>query len=220
MTMREEKRPNPSPKKGSVTTKRWFWPTIYASFSILLVGLVWGYSAYTNSDTNNATNLASKGETGTSVETNAKAESMKYPFQQDLLDEVAIVQDFYDVEADEKTREGALLVFNQTFTTSNGISISVDGKPFEVLSVMSGNVEEVKMDPFIGNEIVIAHPNGTTTKYSSLGDIKVKKGDKVSQGQVLGKTIENEWNPTAGNHLYFEVLEEGVNVNPKKLLAF
>ncbi|MBK3495622.1 M23 family metallopeptidase [Viridibacillus sp. YIM B01967] len=217
--MREENTPNPSPKKGSVTTKRWFWPTIYASFSILLVGLVWGYSAYTNPDTNSATNLASKDGSNTSVEANANAESMKYPFQQDLKDEVAIVQEFYDVEADEKEREGALLVFNQTFTTSNGISLSVKGEPFEVLAVMSGNVEEVKVDPFIGNEIVIAHPNGMTTKYSSVDEIKVKKGDKVSQGDKLGKAIENDWNPTAGIHLHFEVMQEGVAINPKKLLA-
>jgi stage II sporulation protein Q len=50
--------------------------------------------------------------------------------------------------------------------------------------------------------------------------ILVKKGDMVKQGQAMATTTENEWNPTAGVHLQFEVLENGEAVNPRTYLAF
>lgn len=221
--MREENKQKPTPKKGNMTKQRWFWPVIYASFSILLVAGVWGYSALTNSPKETGTSnltATNDGKENPTVETNANAESMKYPFKEALLKEAKVIQDYYDVEASAESREGALLVFNQTFTTSDGIAISVNGEGFDVLAALSGTVEEVKDDPFTGNEITISHSNGMTTKYGSVGDIKVKKGDKVDQGQALGKTISNEYNPTAGTHLYFEVMQEGKSINPKSLLAF
>ena len=42
------------------------------------------------------------------IETNAQAESMKYPFKEALLDNVEIVQHYYDMEADESTREKSI----------------------------------------------------------------------------------------------------------------
>ncbi|HWI48562.1 MAG TPA: M23 family metallopeptidase [Rummeliibacillus sp.] len=221
--MREENKQKPTPQKSNVTKQRWFWPVIYASFSILLVAGVWGYSAFTNSSKETGTSnlTATNGPNSPSVETNATAESLKYPFKEALLKDAKVLQDYYDVEASEESREGALLVFNQTFTTSDGIAIAVNnGESFDVLAALSGTVEEVKNDPFVGNYITISHANGMTTKYSSVGEISVKKGDKVDQGQSLGKAISNEWNPTAGTHLYFEVMQEGKHINPKSLLAF
>lgn len=219
--MREENKIKPTPKKSNITKQRWFWPVIYASFSILLVAGVWGYSALTNSPKETTTSkLTASNDSNPSVETNASAESMKYPFKEALLKDAKVIQDYYDVEASAKAREGALLVFNQTFTTSEGIAIGVNDESFDVLAALSGTVEKVKIDPFIGNEITISHANGMTTKYSSVGEITVKKGDKVDQGQKLGKAIENQYNKTAGTHLYFEVLQEGKHINPKSLLAF
>ena len=220
--MREENKQKPTPQKSNVTKQRWFWPVIYASFSILLVAGVWGYSAFTNSSKETGTSnlTATNGPNSPSVETNATAESLKYPFKEALLKDAKVLQDYYDVEASEESREGALLVFNQTFTTSDGIAIAVNSESFDVLAALSGTVEEVKSDPFVGNEITISHANGMTTQYSSVGEITVKKGDKVDQGQKLGKAISNEWNPTAGTHLYFEVMQEGKHINPKSLLAF
>ena len=63
---------------------------------------------------------------------------------------MAILQEYYDMEADEAMREKALLVFNQSYVTNTGVSISIDGKPFEVVASMSGTVEEVITDVFKG----------------------------------------------------------------------
>ncbi|TQR21180.1 M23 family metallopeptidase [Psychrobacillus vulpis] len=219
--MREEQSNKPS-QKNKNPKKPWFWPLIYAGFSVAFIGMIWGYNVYVDTDTAGESKWtdAGKDPDKVTIETNAQAESMKYPFKETLLDSMEIVQHFYDMEADEATREKSLLVFDQTYKASTGVSLSMNGEPFEVVAAMSGKVEEVNLDPFMGDEIVLSHVDGMQTKYRSVTGILVKAGDQVDQGQALGTATENEYNPTAGVHLQFEVLKEGVLVNPESLLAF
>ena len=149
---------------------------------------------------------ASKDPDSVTIETNAQAESMKYPFKEALLDNVEIVQHFYDMDAPEATREKSILVFDHSYVMNTGVSLSMNSEPFEVVAAMSGKVEEVNLDPFVGDEIVLSHANGMVTKYRSVTGILVKVGDVVEQGDSLATAAENEWNPTAGVHLQFEVL--------------
>ncbi|HWL25404.1 MAG TPA: M23 family metallopeptidase [Ureibacillus sp.] len=224
--MREDNKSNiPSPinKKDGLPNKPWFWPTVYAAIAVVLIGLIFSYNALIGGSNEEEQNVALNTSTNneeTVIETNAQVETMKYPFDETQKDQVAILQDFYDVNADEATREKALLVFNQTFSTSSGVSISMNSEPFEVKAAMSGEVTKVKLDAFTGNQIIITHPNGMETRYSSVTDILVKEGDKVVQGQSLATTMENSWNPNAGVHLFFEVLQDGEHVNPRNFLAF
>lgn len=223
MTMREEKPNSPSQKNKQTQKKNWFWPAMYSGIAIVFVGMIWGYSAFIKDDTPGLTDgaIGNKTEDGAPiVETNASEEVLKYPFAEELLDDVAILQNYYDVEADETTRESALLVFNQSFTTNTGVSISIDDKPFEVVASKSGVVEEIITDVFQGDEVVVSHADGMKTVYSSLTEVIVKKGDEVSQGQPLATTAANEWNPTAGVHLHFEVLVDDETVNPASYLGF
>ncbi|MFF2753431.1 peptidoglycan DD-metalloendopeptidase family protein [Psychrobacillus sp. NPDC058041] len=216
--MREEQSNKPS-QKNKNPKKPWFWPLIYGGFSVAFVGMIWGYNVFVNTDTAGEWSKAGDPDKVT-IETNAQAESMKYPFKETLHDSIEVVQHYYDMDADEATREKSLLVFNQTYVTSTGVSLSMNGEPFEVLAAMSGTVEEVNLDPFEGDEIVLSHANGQQTKYRSVTGILVKVGDVVEQGQALATSTENEWNPTAGVHLQFEILEDGVPINPESLLAF
>ena len=50
--------------------------------------------------------------------------------------------------------------------------------------------------------------------YQSLSEINVKKGDIVSQGQILGKSGKNELDKELGNHLHFEMYVGGQTVDP------
>lgn len=222
MKMREEQKNNTSQKKKNNPKKPWFWPLVYAGFSVAFVGMIWGYNVYVTDDSAKDSEWtdASKDPDSVTIETNAQAESMKYPFKETLLDSVEIVQHYYDMEAPEATREQSLVVFNQTYVMNTGVSLSMNSEPFEVVAAMSGKVEEVNLDPFVGDEIVLSHANGMVTKYRSVTGILVKAGDTVEQGDSLATAAENEWNPTAGVHLQFEVLQDGVLVNPETLLAF
>ena len=219
--MREDNnKQNKTSQKTNWQQKPWFWPTIYGGIAVVLIGLIFTYSALTREDENETVNEPTVQDESPVIETNARTETLKYPFDESQLENVKVLQDYYDMNADAKTRENALLVFDQTFSTSSGLSISINNEPFEVLAAMSGEVKEVKLDSFTGNKIIIAHPNGMETHYSSVSDILVKEGDLVEQGQPIATTIENEWNPTAGIHLHFEVLEDGKHVNPRNYLNF
>ncbi|WP_342508490.1 peptidoglycan DD-metalloendopeptidase family protein [Sporosarcina sp. FSL K6-2383] len=219
--MREEKPKAPSQKNKSAKTKSWFWPIVYSGIAIVFVGMIWGYNAFMTEDSPGLADVAGKDvKDSPIVETNAASETLKYPFAEELYDDVVIVQDFYDPEADAATRENALLVFDQEYVTNTGVMISIQGKPFEVVAALSGKVEEVVNDPFMGDAIILSHANGLTTIYSSVTAIQVKPGDEVSQGQSLATTSENKWNTVAGIHLQFEVQENGVAINPRSRLAF
>ena len=222
MKMREEQKNNTSQKKNNNPKKPWFWPLIYAGFSVAFVGMIWGYNVYVSDDSAKDSEWtdASKDPNSVTIETNAQAESMKYPFKEAVHESMEIVQHFYDMEAPEATREKSILVFDHSYVMNTGVSLSMNSEPFEVVAAMSGKVEEVNLDPFLGDEIVLSHANGMVTKYRSVTGILVKAGDVVEQGDSLATAAENEWNPTAGVHLHFEVMQDGVLVNPEGLLAF
>ncbi|MET4560601.1 stage II sporulation protein Q [Lysinibacillus parviboronicapiens] len=217
--MREDKNSKTS-QKEQLQKKPWFWPAVYAGGALMLAGMLFGYNSLVSKVEEAPLPDLAQVDPGPVVETNARTENMKYPFKETNLSKVQVSQEFYELEANEESRENALMVFNQTFTTSSGISLSMNGEEFEVVAAMSGKVLEVKLDAFTGNKIVLEHANGMQTNYSSVKDIAVKEGDEVTQGQALGKATDNEWNQAAGVHMHFEVLENGKYINPKKLLAF
>ncbi|MHA6259005.1 peptidoglycan DD-metalloendopeptidase family protein [Sporosarcina sp. CAU 1771] len=221
--MREEKPKAPSQNKKNAQTKSWFWPVIYSSIAIVFVGMIWGYNALIKEDAPGLAGDTVNGKPDTGnliVETAAPKEVIKFPFAEALLDDVAIIQDYYDAEADEADRENALLVFNQSYEMNTGVSVSIEGKPFEIVAAMSGTVEEIISDPFKGNEIILTHADGLQTVYGSVTGVLVQQGDEIIQGQALGTATENEWNPAAGVHLHFQVLADGVAVNPNLYLVF
>lgn len=57
----------------------------------------------------------------------------------------------------------------------------------------------------LGNNIKIKHNNGMITRYCHLayGSIKVKVGDKVKQGQIIG--VMGTTGLSSGKHVHFEV---------------
>jgi murein DD-endopeptidase MepM/ murein hydrolase activator NlpD len=63
-----------------------------------------------------------------------------------------------------------------------------------------------------GNMIKLSHGNGVETWYAHLSAINVSSGQKVAQGQTIGK-LGNTGNST-GPHLHFEVRKNGVPQNP------
>ena len=67
-----------------------------------------------------------------------------------------------------------------------------------------------------GNYVVIQHSNDITTKYLHLSKRKVKKGQKVTQKQLIG-TVGSTGYSTAP-HLHYEFLLNGVHRNPRTIL--
>lgn len=208
-------------EQKTIMDKRWFWPVIYTVIALLMVAFILLYNMLIGNK-DETVDLADNEVVvdDEQIETSSKQQTMRYPFDELYVDNAVIVQDFYDATADAADQQDAMLVFNNTFTASNGISIAIDEEPFQVLAAMSGVVQTIDIDAFTGNTITIEHSNGYVTKYSSVTDIVVEEGDEVLQGNPLGTAVSNEANPEAGTHLHFQVLQNGEYINPRTLLAF
>lgn len=63
-----------------------------------------------------------------------------------------------------------------------------------------------------GNEVMIDHGFGYTSRYAHLEEILVKSGEKVSRGQVIG-TLGSSGRST-GPHLHYEVRYMNAPINP------
>ena len=93
------------------------------------------------------------------------------------------------------------------------------GENINVYALTDGTVSNVYNNYLEGNVIEIAHANGLVSIYKSLASTNVKVGDKVVSGQIIGEagtTMASELN--MGAHLHFEVLLDGVKVDPNNYI--
>lgn len=127
---------------------------------------------------------------------------------------VSLIKNYYDYMTESSAQEESLIYYEGTYIQSSGVSYS-NGSSFDVVSILDGIVKEVKEDSLLGNVITIEHENGIISIYQSLSDIVVNTGDSVVQGQALAKSSTSNISTELNNHLYFELVVNGVCVNPE-----
>ncbi len=101
----------------------------------------------------------------------------------------------------------------KTKVKNNGIDIKVSSPFTPVKSIEKGTV--IFAEPYLGygNTIIIDH-GGFFTVYTQLASIKVRKGEKVTKGQVIG-TVGSQ---NTGYVLHFEIRVGGKSVDPLRYL--
>jgi murein DD-endopeptidase MepM/ murein hydrolase activator NlpD len=67
-----------------------------------------------------------------------------------------------------------------------------------------------------GKLVEISHGNGVTTRYGHLSDIKVREGQKVARGAVIGN--QGNTGRSTGTHLHYEVRIHDKPQNPISFL--
>ena len=130
---------------------------------------------------------------------------------------VTVGKNYYDYQAEEESQRNSIVVHDNTYMQNTGIDYIAE-KAFEVVSILEGTVITVKEDETLGKVVEIKHENNLISTYQSLSEITIKKGYVVTQGQVLGKSGTNELDKELGNHLHFEIYENGQSVNPNNYL--
>lgn len=129
-------------------------------------------------------------------------------------EKVVVSKNFYDYLAESEEQEQSLIYYEGTYMPSSGVSYS-NGDKFDVVAILDGTVKEVSEDTTLGNVITIEHENGITSVYQSVGDIAIKANDTVTKGQVIAKSATSNISTDLGNHLYFELIIDGICVDPE-----
>ena len=102
--------------------------------------------------------------------------------------------------------------FYKTVSDHNGMDL-LGAVGTEVLSAADGVVDQAKRSKRgEGNSIVIDHKNGYFTTYSHLGDVLVRKGQKVKQGDVIARVGLSGM--SFAPHLHYEVSFNGKIMDP------
>jgi murein DD-endopeptidase MepM/ murein hydrolase activator NlpD len=96
-----------------------------------------------------------------------------------------------------------------------GLDISADkGDP--VYATADGKVASAAMAGNYGNLVVIDHGYGIETRYGHLSAFKVRDGQDVKRGDLLG--LVGATGRATGAHLHYEVRANGRILNPLQLL--
>ena len=73
-------------------------------------------------------------------------------------------------------------------------------------------VRVIRSNRGYGNEILVDHGFGYMTRYAHLSAFKVKKGQYVKRGQVIG--LVGDTGKSTGPHLHYEVIKNHRPINP------
>ena len=88
----------------------------------------------------------------------------------------------------------------------------------KVLAAFDGMVRIAKRGNGYGNVVIVRHYNGLETVYAHLSKIKVKTGQVVTSGTLLG--LGGATGHATGTHLHFEVRYKGHALNPANFFSF
>jgi len=75
-----------------------------------------------------------------------------------------------------------------------------------------GEIEKSRWMGDAGNTVVIDHGFGYKTKYFHMSEFKVKRGEKVKRGDIIGYV--GNTGLSAAPHCHYEVWKDGKHINP------
>lgn len=89
-----------------------------------------------------------------------------------------------------------------------------------VSACADGRVIDVSESTTDGTTVKIDHGNGVITSYSALEGVKVKSGNSVSAGDIIGTVGEMPCECADKPHLHLEAVKDGETADPIKILGF
>lgn len=122
---------------------------------------------------------------------------------------------YYNIDGTNDEQAAALIYYEGIYMQNTGV-LYTSNNTFDVVSILDGTVKNIKEDSLMGNIVEIEHTNNLTTVYQSLGEVKVKVGDTVKQGDIIATSGQNKIATDTSNALHFEVFYKGEVFNPEE----
>lgn len=130
-------------------------------------------------------------------------------------DKVVKTTGYYKMDGNEEEQSSSIILHDNTYLQNTGINYSSD-EEFDIVSILDGEVIEVKDNELLGKSVTIKHDKDVISVYQSLKDITVKQGDKVLKGQVIAKSGSCNLIKEKENNLHFELYVSGTIVDPEE----
>ncbi|HET7839826.1 MAG TPA: M23 family metallopeptidase [Rectinemataceae bacterium] len=107
--------------------------------------------------------------------------------------------------------------FTGQWYTHTGLDISTFGQGDPIVATADGTVVSLSYESGgYGNNIILRHKHGFYTRYAHLQAFRVRRGQEVKQGQVIG--ILGNTGLTTGPHVHYEVRLGRDLIDPTKFL--
>jgi murein DD-endopeptidase MepM/ murein hydrolase activator NlpD len=106
--------------------------------------------------------------------------------------------------------------FTGQWYTHTGLDISTFGQGDPIVATADGVVVSLSYDSGYGNNIVLRHKHGFYTRYAHLQAFRVRRGQQVKQGQLIG--LLGNTGLTTGPHVHYEVHLGRDVIDPTKFL--
>jgi len=105
--------------------------------------------------------------------------------------------------------------FNGGSAMHAGIDMAgAHGEP--IYAAASGIVQQAGRSGGYGNLVELSHGKGIDTRYGHLSAVLVKPGERVAQGQLIGRM--GSTGRSTGTHLHYEVRIDGRAVDPRPFI--
>ena len=99
------------------------------------------------------------------------------------------------------------------------LAVDLAAEDSKVFAVADGTVTSVESNSLDGYIVKISHADGFLSEYSSLSDVTLKVGDKVSMGQQIAMASTSATNELSdGSHLHLTLYHNGTEVDPNNYL--
>ena len=89
-------------------------------------------------------------------------------------------------------------------------------KKSPIIAAADGVITYVGRKGLLGRVVVIDHGHGVVTRYGHVHKAMKKRGESVKRGDVIA--LVGNTGRTTGSHLHYEVLLNGIPVNPRKYI--
>lgn len=196
--------------KKRLVLKPFVVPVLYSIFAVLVVVSLY-FSIEIEKNKENLT-YVSKSILDSYVPVINVEEKISRPYNSD---KVSIKDNYYDYNGTDEEQTKSIILYDNTYIQNTGINYSAS-EMFDVISILSGEVIEVKEKELLAKTITIKHSNDMISVYQCLSESKVKVGDKVNTGDIIGKSGSCELINDSNNTLHFELYNNGNIVNPNE----